>query len=173
MYLVEPVKLFASLIYRDEPVRAELKELLIRRWGAIDYETQPQPFTSEEKIQKEMGAPLFRSLISFQRLIDPGEIANIKAACLGLEEKLRHQGVRRMKLDVGYLDSSKVVLSSRTGGGQKIYHSSGFYLELALLFAKEKCQALPWSEADFKNHFYDDDFLAMWRLHQTDPLVKN
>lgn len=165
MYQVSPVKLFVGLIYRDEPVRSDVKEFMMRRWGIIDFESDPLPYT-EAKIGEEMGSPLFRSFVSFNRLIDPGEIALIKMACMGLEERFRYQGKRRVNLDPGYVESHKVILSSSQPSPAKIYHSAGIYLDTVLLFVKEKCQSLPWSYPEFKNHLYDEYFLAMRGLYK-------
>ncbi|MFO1520392.1 MAG: DUF4416 family protein [bacterium] len=166
MYPVDPVKLFASIIYRDEPVRSDAKEFMMRRWGLIDYESDPVPFTSNDTLGEEMGTPLFRTFVSFARLVDPGEVALIKMACLGLEERFRYQGKRRVNLDPGYLDLYKIVLTSTRYSGPKIYHTAGIYLDNAALFVKDKIQPFPWSYADFKNHFYDSDFLSIRALYQ-------
>lgn len=166
MFQVDPVKLFISLIYRDEPVRSDAKELMIRRWGAIDFESDPLPYTPPDKLKEEMGLPLFRTFVSFAKLADPGEISLIKMGCIGLEERLRHQGKRRINIDPGYLDSHKVLLSTTHGGPAKIYHSTGIYLDMLLLFPKGKCQALPWSLPDFKAQTYDDTFLHLHALYK-------
>ena len=166
MYPVEPVKLVVSIIYRDEPVRSDAKEFMMRRWGLIDYESDPVPFTGTEKFTEEMGTPLFRTFVSFTRLVDPGEIALIKMACLGLEERFRYQGKRRVNLDPGYLDFFKVVFTSTRYAGQRVYHSAGIYLDTVLFFVKEKIQPFPWSTPDFKNHFYDQDFLIIRGLYK-------
>lgn len=165
MYQVTPVKLFMGIIYRDEPVRTDVKEFMMRRWGIIDYESDSLPYT-DEKIGEEMGTPLFRFFVSFNRLIDPGEIALIKMACMGLEERFRYQGKRRANLDPGYVESHKVILSSSQPSPAKVYHSAGIYLDTTLLFVKEKCQSLPWSYPEFKNHFYDECFLAIRGLYK-------
>ncbi len=167
MFSVQSVKLFVSLLYRDEPVRAEAKELMARRWGAIDYESESVPFFENEAILEEMGRPLFRSFLSFSNLIDPGEIALIKMTCLGLEQRLQHQNKRRVNLDPGYLDAYKVVFTSTQAGPQKIYHSSGIYLDLQLMFVKNKFQKLPWSYPEIKSQQFDSDFSSMMQLYQT------
>lgn len=167
MYQVDPVKLYISLLYRDEPVRTDAKELMVRRWGVVDFESDPLPFDPPEKLKEEMGVPLFRTFISFQRLVDPGEISLIKMGCIGLEERLRHQGKRRVNLDPGYLDSHKALIATTHGGPAKIYHSAGIYLDMVLLFPKGKCQALPWSFPEFKAQNYDDTFLSLHGLYKT------
>jgi hypothetical protein len=166
MILVEPVKLFASILYRDEPIRSEAKELMMRRWGIIDFESESAPFMGNDPRSEELGAPLFRSVVSFTKLVDPGEIALIKIACSSFEERFRHQEKRRIAFDPGYLDLYKVIFTSNKSGGAKIFHSAGIYLDLTLLFVKEKCQALPWSSTEFKNHEYDEAFLAMRELYK-------
>lgn len=166
MYKVDPVKLFIGILYRDEPVRSDVKEFMMRRWGLIDQESEVIPFPAPEKLTEEMGTPLFRTFVSFARLIDPGEIALIKMACIGLEEKFRYQGKRRVNLDPGYLDAHKVVLTTTHYAGPKVYHSAGIYLDTSLLFVKGKFQALPWSSSDFKNHLYDDFFSTLHGLYQ-------
>ncbi len=147
-------------------MRSEAKEFMMRRWGLIDYESEPTPFTNSQKLFEEMGTPLFRSFVSFTRPVDPGEIALIKMACLGLEERFRHEGQRKINLDPGYLDLYKVVLSSTHYAGQRIYHSAGIYLENVLFFMKDKIQPFPWSYPDFKNHQYDEIFLRLRSLYQ-------
>jgi len=166
VYPVDPVKLIASIVYRDEPVRSDIKDFMMRRWGLVDFESDPTPFTTDDKLIEEMGAPLFRTFISFTRLIDPGEIALIKMACLGLEDRFRHQGKPRVNLDPGYLDLYKTAMTSTRFAGQRIYHSAGIYLEMMLLFVKDKCQPFPWSPVDFKNHIYDEDLLAIRNLYK-------
>ncbi len=170
MYQVDPVKLYISLIYRDEPVRNDAKEFMVRRWGKIDFESDFVPFTPPDKMAQEMGVPLFRTFVSFERLMDPGQIGLVKIGCIGLEERLRHQGKRRVNLDPGYLDSNKVLITTTHGGPAKIYHSTGIYLDMLLLFTKGKCQALPWSLPEFKSQTYDDTFLKLHALYK-DQLV--
>jgi uncharacterized protein DUF4416 len=167
VYPVEPVKLIASLVYRDEPVRTDVKELMMRRWGLVDYESDPTPFTSADKMTEEMGTPIFRTFVSFTRLVDPGEISLIKMSCFSLEDRFRYQGKRQVNLDPGYLDLYKMVLTSTRFAGQKVYHSAGIYLDMMLLFMKDKCQPFPWSYPDFKNHHYDDDLLKIRDLYKT------
>lgn len=167
VYPVEPIKLYVSLIYRDEPVRTDVKEMMCRRWGLIDYESDPQPVTPPPKLAEEMGLPLFRSFVSFVRLADPGEIALVKMGCIGLEEKFRLKGKRRINLDPGYLDSSKALITTTHPGPAKIYHSAGIYLDMVLLFPKGKAQALPWSLPDFKAKQYDDIFDTLHTLYKT------
>jgi len=166
VYQVDPVKLFISIIYRDEPVRSDAKEFMIRRWGAIDFESEPLPYNPPEKLKQEMGLPLFRTFVSFKKLADPGEISLIKMGCIGLEERLRHQGKRRVNLDPGYLDSHKVLITTTHAGPAKVYHSAGIYLDMVLLFPKGKCQALPWSLPDFKAQNYNDTFLSLYSLYK-------
>ncbi len=167
MFQVDPVKLYISLIYREEPARTEAKELMIRRWGAIESESDPVPYNPPDKLKEEMGIPLFRTFISFQRLIDPGEISLVKMGCIGLEERLRHQGKRLVNLDPGYVDSSKAIITTTHGGPAKLYHSAGIYLDMVLLFPKGKCQALPWSLPDFKAQTYDETFQALHTVYKT------
>ncbi len=166
MHKVEPVKLYVSIIYREETVRMDAKEFMTRRWGSIDHESDPLPFEAALPLKNEMGTPLFRSFVSFGPLIDPGELALVKMACMGLEEKFRVQGKRRANLDPGYIDSHKAVLATTHSGPTKVYHSAGIYLDTVLLFPKGKCQALPWSFPEFKNQDYDDIFLTLHALYK-------
>lgn len=161
MNSIDPVKLFIQLIYRDEPIRTELVDGLMRRWGLTDYESATAPFQGISPAIDEIGAPLFYSIVAFEKLIDPAQIVFIHRACIQLEEKYRHQGKRKIFLNAGYLDSHKVIYSSSTASPTKIYHSDGVYLDLTILFTKDKLQPLPWSFPDFKNHLYDDHFLTL------------
>ncbi len=171
MFQVDPVKLYISIIYREEPVRGEAKELMVRRWGKIDFESELLPFNPSDKLAEEMGVPLFRTFVSFENLIDPGQIGLVKIGCIGVEERLRHQGKRRINLDPGYIDSHKALITSTHPGPAKVYLASGVYLDMALLFPKGKCQALPWSLPEFKAQAYDETFLSLLSRYKTQLAV--
>lgn len=161
-----PVKLFIAALYSDAGKMEEAARLLQDRYGAIDFRSQPLPFTVTDYYAPEMGSPLFRQILAFQPLIDPGELARIKLETNTLEERLAVAGQRKVNLDPGYLDYDKVVLASTKYNGQKIYLAHGIYADLTLRYSKGSFLPYPWSFPDFKTGEYTPFFLQIRTLYK-------
>ncbi len=115
----EPIsaKLFAALLCNHELlfplVEGELKAL----FGSIDTSSAIHQWTVSSYYEKEMGPGLLRRFVSFDPLIDPDQLPDIKAAAQDVEAI--YQWVeggkrgRRVNIDPGYLEANMVVLASK------------------------------------------------------------
>jgi hypothetical protein len=88
--------------------------------------------------EKEMGPKLLRRFVSFEPLLSPEKLADVKLATQQVEEKNRGTMMRpygrRVNLDPGYIEAGKLVLASTKNASQRIYLRSGIYAEATLLY---------------------------------------
>jgi hypothetical protein len=158
---VDPVKLFAGILYSDSELMKQSLCLLEGRFGKIDYRSSDFDFVISDYYVSEMGKPIKRIFVSFESLISPKDISYIKIETNEIEERLSVNGKRKVNIDCGYIDCDKVVLASAKYNGQKIYLDHGIWADLTLHYEKGKFDAYPWSFPDFKQGIYDKVFLEI------------
>jgi hypothetical protein len=161
-----PVKLFCGALYSDAQLLKKSRLLLNKRYGEIDFQGEQFCFDISEYYRAEMGWPIYRLFWSFERLINPNEIARIKVECNEIEDQLAVHSNRKVNLDPGYLDYDKIVLASAKYNGQKIYLDYGIYADLTLHYEKGNYYPYPWSFPDFKNGGYNRTFLRIRELYK-------
>lgn len=162
----DPVKLFFGVLFSDESRRDEGFSLLEDWYGAIDFRSSLFPFDQTDYYVEEMGTPIHRMFIGFERLIAPGELPRIKIEAIDFESGLSLDGNRRVNLDPGYLDYDKVVLASTKYNGDKIYLDRGIWADLTLRYKRGVFEPYPWSFPDFKTGRYSQVFLELRRLYK-------
>ena len=145
------VKLFAGLIAGSENKIAEAEKLLVKNFGAIDFESPVIPFTFTDYYSKEMGANLLRKWVGFEKQASPEELSKTKVKTNTLEERVSKRGPREVNIDPGYITLSKVVLASTKDFSHRIYLSQGIYAEITLLFKQKEFVSLPWTYPDYKS----------------------
>jgi len=155
------VKFIVGILYSDEELLKKALSLLEKRFGKIDFISSPFDFTISDYYIPEMGSPIFRKFVSFEELIHPKDIANIKIDANKIEDHLASKGQRRVNLDPGYMDFDKVVLASAKYNGNKIYLDHGIWADMTLHYEKGKYNPYPWSFPDFKQGLYNNVFLEI------------
>ena len=86
-----PVKLFAGLLSGDLDLLRRARQLLIRRWGPVDLESDIWPFDYTDYYEPEMGPDLQRWFLSFEHLIGPDRLPEIKHETNALEAEIAEQ----------------------------------------------------------------------------------
>lgn len=152
---VAPVKLFVVTLHSNLEILESARVDMVKAFGTIDWQSDDFPFDVTDYYEKEMGKELLRRFYSFQKLIRPDEIAEIKIRTNELENKYRNEDRRQINLDPGYLDTYKVVLASTKFGGQKIYVGKGIYADMTLVMFKGQWESFAWGFPDFKSRRYD------------------
>ncbi len=151
----EPVKLVTGILASDSRILQEVCTAMENRLGPVDYMSKAFDFDLTDYYEKEMGKKLQRWFWSFENLIDPGLLPEIKIFTNHLENTFCcEQAKRRVNLDPGYLDFYKFVLASVKARAQKIYLSQGIYADPTLYYLKGKWLAFDWSLPDFKQDTY-------------------
>jgi hypothetical protein len=156
-----PVKYIIAVLFKDANHLDHVKKELTERWGTIDFESIDHSFDVTEYYTPEMGAPLYRRLLAFEKLYPPTLIVDMKLICNEIEMLCAIEKKRTVNLDAGYLDHNKYLLASAKEAGQKIYLDKGIYADLSGRYKAGKYQPFEWSFPDFKDGRYDRELLEI------------
>ncbi len=137
-----PVKLVCSLLAAGPSWLARGREALEKRFGRIDLESALTPFRFSSYYEKELGSDPVRQYVSFGRPVLPSSLAVIKLATNRMEKMLSEGGSRRMNLDPGYLDLSKLVLASTKDASYRVCLGRGISAQPTLSFRQGSFR--PW-----------------------------
>lgn len=151
-----PVKLIAGLLSGDEDLLRRARQMLARRFGPVDLESDAWPFDATDYYRDEMGPGLLRRFVSFERLVRADALASVKLETNRMEagiaeECLRPDIPRPVNIDPGYVDLSKLVLASTKDHAHRIYLSDGIYAEVTLHFADGAWRTWPWTYPDYRS----------------------
>lgn len=155
------VKIFCGLIYKEEEILNEAKKQLIEKWGKIDIEEGPFVFDFTDYYEEEMGRDLKRRFISFEKLYIPEDVSEWKIFTNRIEETFSENGKRKVNIDPGYIDSSKVILLSTKDYYHRIYIGKGIFAEITLYYSKGKYNFLNWTYPDYRTENYLNFFMKM------------
>ncbi|MCM8769685.1 MAG: DUF4416 family protein [Candidatus Omnitrophica bacterium] len=161
-----PVKRFCGIIYQEENLYQQARLKLISHWGQLDAQAGPWPFSFTKYYESEMGQNLKRCFFSFKQPVFPEECFAWKLLTNQLEQELSFpDGRRRVNLDPGYLELSRVVLLTTKNFSHRIYLGEGIYAEVTLLFRQGEFIPLPWTYPDYRTCAYLDFFRHIRELY--------
>ena len=168
---IEPVKLFAAVLYREESSLEQARKLLSGSFGLEDHVSRPVLFGHTEFYREEMGEPLYRIFISYSPLVHPQYLVTAKLEASRIEQELAcSDGKRRVNIDPGVLDYLKVVLASFKYQAQKIYLDRGVWADLTLYYRKGGWARFEWTFPDFKAGLYDRPLIEIRRIYKRQRL---
>ena len=148
----KPAKLVIGLIMKDRTLFESLAAELSSVFGPLDIVSSWMPFDYTSYYEPEMGAPLFRRMLTYKNLIAQSELPAIKLTTNRLEESRSHGGRRRVNIDPGYLLHERFVLASGKNFTHRIYVGSGIYADLTLIYQRGAFEKLPWTYPDYADH---------------------
>ena len=158
------VKLIAGLIAKEEHFN-EAEARLKRRFSEIDFRSSSIAFNYTDYYKEEFGPALSRKFISFKKLIRADNLAQIKIITNKLEKKLSRCGRRRVNIDPGYIDESKLVLATHKDFSHRIYLKKGIFAEVTLCFQDKSFRPWPWTYPDYRTAEYIDIFNKIRELY--------
>lgn len=161
----EPVVLIVGMISASPELFDLAQDRLKEKFGELNFISPILPFNATNYYCEEMGTELQRRFISFERLIDPGELASIKIFTNLLEENFSLNSKRKINLDPGYISQSKLVLATTKDHQHRIYLRDGIYAEVTLRFRAKKFQPWEWTYPDYQTQTYLDIFLSIRKLY--------
>lgn len=135
LQLPKPVKFICGFIYTTEEIYQNTKIILEKKFGRIDFESKKIDFDFTNYYYPEMGKPLTRKFISFEKLRKPDKFVDIKLYCVKLERKFALNQCRRINIDPGYLNEAKLVLTTTKDFAHRIYLGNGVYAEVTLSYS--------------------------------------
>lgn len=149
-----PVKLIASIFTAQRELFEVTRKKVVEEYGLIDYESELLPFDHTDYYAPEFGENLVRKFVAFERLIDPGRLAEVKRFTNALEMELAVEGKRRINIDPGYVSLSKLVLATTKNYSHRIYLGAGIYAEVTLRFRKGSFEPWEWTYPDYASREY-------------------
>ncbi|OGW51835.1 MAG: hypothetical protein A2Y81_01745 [Nitrospirae bacterium RBG_13_43_8] len=155
----ESALLFVSTLYRDSDVFEQSKEILENSFGDTLYISPPLPWDYSSYYRNEIGEQLFRQIIFFKNIVDPGLLADIKLKTNEFESALSLDGRRQINLDPGYLTLAKVVLASTKNYAHRLYLGKGIYGEITLSYKDETYSPHIFTYRDYQDKSHIDIFM--------------
>lgn len=146
----DPARLVVGAFTARKELFEETVTALKGLFGPLDAASPWFSFHHTDYYQKEMGGPLFRRLVSFKRLVDQGDLADIKLATNGIETGgLDSRGCRTINLDPGILTPERFVLATGKNYIHRIYLAKGIYADLTLVYRQGGYEPLSWTYPDY------------------------
>lgn len=156
----DKAKLICGIITGRAELFARAAEILADALGAIDLTGPIMPFDLTDYYEDKMGPKLQRQFVSFDRLIRPDMLVDIKHRTNEIESRLAAcqascGPARPINLDPGYVEPAKLVLASMKNFSHRIYLGRGVYAEVTLMYRKGRWEPLAWTFPDFASGRYD------------------
>ncbi len=159
-----PVKLICGIIYKLDSVFCKAQSKLISNFGSLDSVSEPYTFSFTDYYIQQMGEPLLRRFVSFERIFSPEILSTAKQKTNALEEEIRAETRslnREVNLDPGCLSGSSLIMATAKDFAHRVPLSDGIYAHLELLFTKSGIRTLDWTYPDFRDNLYHDWLLQI------------
>jgi hypothetical protein len=144
-------KLVVGFFMKDKKLLKPFTEKLYQALGPVDMVSAWIPFDFTSYYETEMGAPLFRRLLTFEKLILQDQLAHVKLYTNKLEMQYMESGKRQINADPGILSHERFVLATGKNFTHRIYLKNGIFADLTLIFTQGRFQELPWTYPDYKD----------------------
>ena len=154
MKAVEKVKYFSGIIISPELRLQTVIAELERAIGPLDFVSEKLDFDYTGYYSEEMGEGLQRVFVSFSEPDDPAILADMKIKSAAVENLFSERGSRKVNLDPGYIEPSKVVLASTKNFYHRIYLKNGIYAEITLSWKERRYRFFEWTFPDFRSEEY-------------------
>jgi hypothetical protein len=133
---------------------------LARAFGPVDIAGEIMDFDFTHYYDRQMGSPLLRQFVSFRDAPPPDTLVEAKLRTNAIEADFAARYgqadlPRPVNLDVGYVESSKLILASMKNFSHRIYLGRGVYAEVTMLFRRGQWERLAWTFPDFRSGRYD------------------
>jgi hypothetical protein len=113
-----------------------------------------------------MGSPLLRRFISFQTLIDPQELPEIKMYTNLMENELSVSGNRTVNIDPGFLSEANIIIATTKNYFHRVPLQNGIYAHLEYVIRKKDIVPLEWTYPDFKKPEYLNFFSKLRQIYK-------
>lgn len=151
--ILSPSKLIIGLIYKSDAVKDNVVVILQRKLGRIDSYSPILNFNYTDYYYSEMGKPLKRAFVSFEKLLGEEKLADIKLYTNRLETKFCIRGRRRINIDPGMLNLAKLILATTKDYSHRVYLNRGIFAEVTL-FYRNGFRPWLWTYPDYRSEEY-------------------
>ena len=163
-----PVKFFIAVLFESSAALEMILPYLEKEFGPIQWKSPIIDFTYTNYYQ-EIGEKLKRIFLVFQKLIDPGELADRKILTNQLESKTGNTQIsRRINLDPGYFDGGKIVLATTKNFSHRVYIGNGIYAEATIRWEKGDFRPFEYTYPDYASKEYRPSLIQIRKLYRED-----
>jgi hypothetical protein len=162
-----PVLGMCSCLTAHPALLRETERELAGAFGEIALKSPVYAFDTSDYYREEMGEGLERYWYCFRPLWRPERLPRHRLATGRIEATFAEGGRRRVNLDPGYLDLSKLVLASQKEAPDKIYLGEGVWAHTCLRFGSGSFAAPGHSFPDFQDGRFDDFMLEARALYKS------
>ncbi|MBA7639577.1 hypothetical protein ES703_47236 [subsurface metagenome] len=149
-----PEKLVLAVLISEPELKQKLLDELTDSFGSQDYISQEIEFSFTRYYCEEMGDRISRFFLSFQDLVNPERLAEIKIETNYLESHFSREGKRKVNLDPGLLSLSRFILATTKDSSHRIPLHSGIYAETTLIYERKEFRAVEWTYPDYRSPEY-------------------
>jgi hypothetical protein len=145
----EPVKIISSLFSPERECIDKVISQLSGVYGPLDWLSPELFFDRTKYYAREMGWPLYRRFISFEKVLPPDRLTEIKLKTNQIEEQYLRDGKRMINIDPGYISPERLILATGKNYVHRVYLSKGIYADLTLIFKKGSFKPVAWTYPDY------------------------
>lgn len=157
-----PVLLLIAVSSRHDEALSWAEARAVKEFGLLALKSEAFDFTETDYYDSTMGVGLKKQFLTFERLMDPGDMASAKCRTNEWEAEYaalgHHEEPRPLNLDPGYVTLAKLVLASTKDHAHRIYLGSGIYAELTLQFRGGEWQPCQWTYPDYRREDFHGFF---------------
>ncbi|MBN1153323.1 DUF4416 family protein [candidate division KSB1 bacterium] len=157
----DPVKLFVAITFSEDNIKNHALQILTDRCGDIDHQSPIFEFIFTNYYAEEMGCNLRKQFLSFETLIQPEELIDLKLFTNDLEDKLAVNKRRIINIDPGYINAAKVVLATTKDFSHRIYLGKRIYGDVHMRFINGKLTPGAWTYPDYSQDLAIDFFTEL------------
>lgn len=151
--------MFCGLLYNEPEQYLKALSLLEARFGGLLVPESPeQCWTHSHYYEKELGSPVRRRFLFFDRMIPQDALRDFKLQAMELEAELAQDDRRTVNIDPGYVTTAKVVLASTKDYAHRIYIGGGIFAEVTLYYMHGAYHGGPFAYSDYLS----PDVMAMF-----------
>lgn len=118
----------------------------------VDLQSNLIKFDFSDYYNEEMGENILRYWISFSPPVVAKQIYKIKIVSNELEQKFfsDENKNRKVNIDPGYVEGSKLVLFSTKNYSHRVFLDEGIFAEVTLIYKNKKFNILDWTYPDYR-----------------------
>jgi hypothetical protein len=163
---VKPVKLICGVLHTRDFNLDKFDNMLISKFGPIESKSPSFEFDYTDYYKSEMGDNLIKQFYAFEKLIIPDTLPDIKHATIEIESSFASNGGRKVNLDPGYLEESKLVLASTKNFSHRIYLRDNIWAEVTMRFARGKFILHDWTYPDYSRELAIEYFSIVREIYK-------
>lgn len=149
--------LVIAVLVAEDADPGEVEEKLAGEFGPVLMRTPFASFDETAYYAPEMGEGIRRGFMAFEKLVDPGTLADVKTATNAMEKTWERGGRRAVNLDPGILTLGNLVLASGKPAAHRIYLGRGIHGEIEYLYRFGRFVPVEWTYPDYR-----DERVAAW-----------